>query len=194
MFQLATSWLPECTEFPDGSVIFQDDSIRIHQTQTVKEWFTEQKRSLSHMDWPPHSPDPTENLWDVSKKTLRSCLISKYINTRSWQEMNATLDRNKGGDIAIAYWYNVTMNVRWNECVRFFCPGGVVKSERLMLGVLMPPLLFWGTRTGYGPNDNFTINIFSKKKNVTIWHWVCVYWCQLSSLLQMKCALQTGMV
>lgn len=72
---------------------------RVHRTQTVKEWFRDNKISFSHMDWPLRSPDlnPVENLWDVLEKALRS-------GQTPIQDLNATLNRNKSFDLVLAHW------------------------------------------------------------------------------------------
>ena len=70
--------------FPDCTEIVQDDNARIHQGQIVKDWFREHEKSMgcSGEDFA---------LWSDSP-----------INARSWQKMNAILDRNKCCDIAEA--------------------------------------------------------------------------------------------
>ena len=55
--------------FPDGSVIFHDDSARIHQSRVVQNWFRDHEGFFSHMEWPPHS---IENLWDQLQRDLRA--------------------------------------------------------------------------------------------------------------------------
>lgn len=79
--------------FPDGMGL----SKMIRQPQIVKkEWFRENETSFPHMDWTPQSPNlnPTENLWDVLGKALRSGLTLPAVTKEdSSPEINVTLHK-----------------------------------------------------------------------------------------------------
>lgn len=79
--------------FPDGMGL----SKMIRQPQIVKkEWFRENETSFPHMDRTPQSPNlnPTENLWDVLGKALRSGLTLPAVTKEdSSPEINVTLHK-----------------------------------------------------------------------------------------------------
>lgn len=83
--------------FSDDTGIFQDDSARIHQAQTVKDWFREHETFF-------------ENVWDVLEKTFVQWFKSPIVNTRSWRE-------NELCDIAEACGDDATVNACLNESV-----------------------------------------------------------------------------
>lgn len=59
--------------FPNGDGMFQDDNAPIHTSRIVQDWFYEHEGDLSHLPWPPQSPDLNiiEPVWSVLEKKVR---------------------------------------------------------------------------------------------------------------------------
>ncbi|GFS90233.1 transposable element Tcb2 transposase [Trichonephila clavipes] len=60
--------------FPGEFPLYQDDNAPIHTAKIVQEWFAEHEGEVSHLDWPPQSPDLNiiEHLWGYLESKLRA--------------------------------------------------------------------------------------------------------------------------
>jgi hypothetical protein len=60
--------------FPNNDAVFQDDSLPIHTSSSVKSWFEEHEDALKHLPWPEQSPDLNimESLLSVLESRVRS--------------------------------------------------------------------------------------------------------------------------
>ncbi len=61
--------------YGDADFIFQQDLAPAHTAKGTKSWFND--HGVTVLDWPANSPDlnPTENLWGIVKRTMRSFQI-----------------------------------------------------------------------------------------------------------------------
>lgn len=67
---LANTMIPSAREwYPDGTLVFQQDSHLVHTTNRIQRWFT-RRPDVDLLEWPPDSPDmnPIENVWARLKK------------------------------------------------------------------------------------------------------------------------------
>ncbi|GFV10438.1 transposable element Tc1 transposase [Trichonephila clavipes] len=62
------------TSFPGECPLYQDDNAPTHTAKIVQEWFAELEGEVSHLDWPPQSPDLNiiEHLWGYLESKLRA--------------------------------------------------------------------------------------------------------------------------
>ena len=77
------------TLFPDGDAVFQDDRAPVHTAHIVQDWFDEHEDEVSHLPWPPQSPDLNiiEPLWSVLETKVRA----RYPPLSSLQQLAAAL-------------------------------------------------------------------------------------------------------
>lgn len=86
------------TLFPNGDGVFQDDKAPVHTAHIVQDWFSEHEDDLSHLPWPPQSPDLNiiEPLWSTLERKVRS----RYPPPTSLSELATVLQEE---------WYNIPL-------------------------------------------------------------------------------------
>lgn len=88
------------TLFPKGDAFYQDDKAPVHTARIVQDWFSQHEGEVSHLPWPPQSPDINiiEPLWSVLERNLRA----RYPPPSSLKELAIVLHEE---------WYKIPLQI-----------------------------------------------------------------------------------
>lgn len=96
------------TLFPNGDGVFQDDKAPVHTAHIVQDWFAEHEDEVSHLPWPPQSPDINiiEPLWATLEKKVRD----RYPPPSSLSEL-ATVLQEEWNKIPLASLHELYLSI-----------------------------------------------------------------------------------